>query len=273
MREGAAYDRSYLLKSRGGPTKQWTHGAPARMAAGVALLVLTAAPAINPVLLGLALPASPTLLVTGERHTCLLYVNAELKWCARGDAAAPPARRCATRRCGRPDPRRRCAPRPGARPRSFGLNDKGQLGQDDTENRGDEPGELGTALPYINLPTGLTVNDCSAGQKHTCALLTDSGVRWCARRGAGGSRRRPPPASAPAHPPAVPPPVPAAVPTAAAAAPRRRDAAGAPRRMGGWAAGTPSTWATVSAARSAWVTRSSPSTSAPTRPRPRCAPA
>lgn len=33
----------------------------------------------------------------------------------------------------------------------WGRNDRGQLGYGDTENRGDEPGEMGTNLPYVEL--------------------------------------------------------------------------------------------------------------------------
>lgn len=34
----------------------------------------------------------------------------------------------------------------------WGDNSKGQLGLGDTENRGDDPGELGDALPFGAMP-------------------------------------------------------------------------------------------------------------------------
>lgn len=61
------------------------------MAAGAVLLAL-AAPAIHPVLLGLASPSTPEILFSGEAHTCLLYADAGLKWCAPSRARAPRAR-------------------------------------------------------------------------------------------------------------------------------------------------------------------------------------
>ncbi|HMV69495.1 MAG TPA: hypothetical protein PKA64_21815, partial [Myxococcota bacterium] len=61
--------------------------------------------------------------------------------------------------------------------RCWGANDHGQLGQSDTEARGDEPNELGTSLPAIALGTGRSALSVSASATHTCARLNDGSVR------------------------------------------------------------------------------------------------
>lgn len=54
----------------------------------------------------------------------------------------------------------------------------GQLGQGDTQDRGDDPNELGDKLPAINLGTGRTARQIAAGENHSCALL-DNGQLKC----------------------------------------------------------------------------------------------
>lgn len=61
--------------------------------------------------------------------------------------------------------------------RCWGQNDRGQLGQGDTEARGDEPGEMGGNLPSVDLGTGRTATAISTGYAHTCALLDDGSVK------------------------------------------------------------------------------------------------
>jgi len=58
----------------------------------------------------------------------------------------------------------------------WGENDHGQLGLGDTERRGDAPGEMGAALPAVDLGPGRVVFLASA-LDHTCALMDDGGVR------------------------------------------------------------------------------------------------
>lgn len=55
----------------------------------------------------------------------------------------------------------------------------GKLGLDDTENRGDGPGEMGGFLPPVALGTGRTALAVTAGYSHVCAVL-DNGTlkRW-----------------------------------------------------------------------------------------------
>ncbi|CAM9641828.1 unnamed protein product, partial [Choristocarpus tenellus] len=53
----------------------------------------------------------------------------------------------------------------------FGKNDKGQLGLGDTNNRGDEPLEMGDALPAVNLGVGRTAVSVMASGDFTCVIL------------------------------------------------------------------------------------------------------
>ena len=61
--------------------------------------------------------------------------------------------------------------------RSSAGADTGELGCGDTENRGDEPGEMGDALPAVDLGTGRTATAIVAGEDHTCALLDNGQVK------------------------------------------------------------------------------------------------
>ena len=46
-----------------------------------------------------------------------------------------------------------------------------------TTARGDEPGEMGSELPAVDLGTGRTAVELALGEAHTCALLDDGSVR------------------------------------------------------------------------------------------------
>jgi alpha-tubulin suppressor-like RCC1 family protein len=62
----------------------------------------------------------------------------------------------------------------------WGLNDQGQLGLGDTRSRGGHPGEMGDALPTVDLGQGKTARaiSCSGGVGGmTCALLDDSTLK------------------------------------------------------------------------------------------------
>ncbi len=59
----------------------------------------------------------------------------------------------------------------------WGANDAGQLGLGDTRNRGDMPGQMGDALPAVDLGTGRTAVAVAAGADHTCAVLDDGAVK------------------------------------------------------------------------------------------------
>jgi alpha-tubulin suppressor-like RCC1 family protein len=67
----------------------------------------------------------------------------------------------------------------------WGLNRDGQLGQGDTNDRGDALGEMGNTLPVVDLGAGRTVKQLSAGQAHTCALLDNSSIKCWGDNGSG----------------------------------------------------------------------------------------
>ena len=59
----------------------------------------------------------------------------------------------------------------------WGYNTHGQLGLGDGRPRGVQPGEMGDALPPVDLGTGRTVSDLSVGFHHTCAVLDDGSLK------------------------------------------------------------------------------------------------
>jgi cysteine-rich repeat protein len=67
----------------------------------------------------------------------------------------------------------------------WGMNYRAQLGAGDTEHRGDEPGEMGAALPFVNLGTGRWVRKLVSGYAHSCALLDDHTVKCWGDGGLG----------------------------------------------------------------------------------------
>lgn len=67
----------------------------------------------------------------------------------------------------------------------WGANKDGQLGLGDRDIRGDDPGEMGMALPLVDLGSGVSVNAISVGGYHTCALLSDGKIKCWGRNGNG----------------------------------------------------------------------------------------
>ncbi|MBI2521824.1 MAG: hypothetical protein HYV97_15520 [Bdellovibrio sp.] len=67
----------------------------------------------------------------------------------------------------------------------WGYAGNGQLGYEDTNNRGDVPGEMGDALPYVNLGTGRTVKKLSCGVNYTCAILDNDKLKCWGYNGYG----------------------------------------------------------------------------------------
>ncbi|MCE9669977.1 Ig-like domain-containing protein [Myxococcus stipitatus] len=59
----------------------------------------------------------------------------------------------------------------------WGYNVYGQLGLGDRQTHGDGPGEMGDALPAVDLGTGRTAKALIAGSTHSCALLDDDTVK------------------------------------------------------------------------------------------------
>ena len=59
----------------------------------------------------------------------------------------------------------------------WGQNGSGQLGLENITNLGNSPGQMGDALPVVNVGTGVKVLQVALSSLHTCALLDDSSVR------------------------------------------------------------------------------------------------
>jgi alpha-tubulin suppressor-like RCC1 family protein len=59
----------------------------------------------------------------------------------------------------------------------WGSNDFGQLGLGDTEARGDQPAEMGDALPAVNLGTDLRALEVALGGAHSCAMTSDANAK------------------------------------------------------------------------------------------------
>jgi alpha-tubulin suppressor-like RCC1 family protein len=71
-----------------------------------------------------------------------------------------------------------CALLDNAKLKCWGTNWAGQLGQGDVVQRGDNAGEMGDNLKYIQLSSTASVKSFASGREHVCALL-DGGVVKC----------------------------------------------------------------------------------------------
>lgn len=78
-----------------------------------------------------------------------------------------------------------CALLDDGRVQCWGRNDRGQLGLGDTENRGDEVGEMGAALPFVDLGDGVAAIAITCGGSYSCALLGTGGVKCWGNNAAG----------------------------------------------------------------------------------------
>ncbi|RYX78238.1 hypothetical protein EON76_06670, partial [bacterium] len=88
-------------------------------------------------------PTDGTVTVSGDEHGCALFASGDVK--------------------------------------CWGGSQYGQLGQGDMASRGDEPGEMGAALPFIDLGTGVKAKLIDAGRDYTCALTTDNRLKCWGR--------------------------------------------------------------------------------------------
>jgi E3 ubiquitin-protein ligase HERC3 len=70
-----------------------------------------------------------------------------------------------------------CAILDNGRVKCWGLGLAGALGLGDTRNRGDEPGEMGDNLPYVDLGTGRTATAIDCGWSNACALLDNGRIK------------------------------------------------------------------------------------------------
>ncbi|CAN0403862.1 unnamed protein product, partial [Scytosiphon promiscuus] len=68
----------------------------------------------------------------------------------------------------------------------WGSNSGGQLGLGDSLDRGDEAGEMGDSLPFVDLGTFVTVSSVALGSRHACAVIENGYVKcWGACPGGG----------------------------------------------------------------------------------------
>lgn len=84
-------------------------------------------------------PPSVTSIVAGGAHTCAIFPSGKLK--------------------------------------CWGYNEGGQLGLGDLQTRGDAPGEMGNALPYVDVGTGRSVKAIAGGGFHECAILDNDRLK------------------------------------------------------------------------------------------------
>ncbi|MDC0747780.1 RCC1 domain-containing protein [Polyangium mundeleinium] len=70
-----------------------------------------------------------------------------------------------------------CALLADGRVKCWGENTAGALGLGDWEARGDDPGEMGDALPAVDLGADVKVLTITVGKYHSCVLLMDGRVK------------------------------------------------------------------------------------------------
>lgn len=88
-----------------------------------------------------------------------------------------------------------CAVLEDDRIKCWGDNPEGELGLGETGNRGDAPGEMGDALPFVDLGADFAVAQLVMGRTHACALSKTGQVKcWGTNRygqlGLGDRRSR-----------------------------------------------------------------------------------
>ena len=164
--------------------------------------------------LGAALPAvdlgpgrSATAVVASFQHTCAILDNGQVKcWgnngdgqlgqgdtARRGDAAGEmganlppvdlgPGRTAEALTAGFGHT---CALLDNGQVKCWGRNLFGQLGLGDVDTRGDGAGEMGAALPPVDLGPGRTATALSASNVSTCALLDNALVKCWGSNGDG----------------------------------------------------------------------------------------
>jgi alpha-tubulin suppressor-like RCC1 family protein len=140
-----------------------------------------------------------TALATGSRHSCALLDNATVKCWGLGSLGQtgqgtgdsigddpgemgdnlPPialgAGRTATAITA--SLFHSCALLDNGTVKCWGYGAYGQTGQGTNTNIGEQPGEMGDALPAIDLGTGRTAKAVTASEYNTCALLDDATVK------------------------------------------------------------------------------------------------
>ena len=59
----------------------------------------------------------------------------------------------------------------------WGIGDMGQLGIGNTQDMGDEDGEMGEDLPFVDTGVDLNITDIALGEGHTCALFENGSAK------------------------------------------------------------------------------------------------
>ena len=140
----------------------------------------------------------PAQLVLGDAHGCAIAADKRVK-CWGSNQEGQLASATGDRLAPGPDQRLRgrpvdaiaaggghsCAILRGGRLACWGRNSEGQLGLGDSINRGDQPGQMGDALPVVDLGGGATAAAVAAGAAHTCAALASGEVKCWGDGGAG----------------------------------------------------------------------------------------
>jgi len=67
----------------------------------------------------------------------------------------------------------------------WGMNNLGQLGLGDINNRADTVSEMGDSLPTVDLGTNRTARSLAAGADHTCAILDNGSVKCWGKNNVG----------------------------------------------------------------------------------------
>ena len=144
-------------------------------------------------------PAAYRQLTTGGNHSCAILANGSVKcWGAgrygklglgdtldRGDAPGEMGANLPTVDLGTgrtaveisAGTNHTCAILDNGALKCWGHNDAGELGLGDTAHRGDGPGEMGDALPAVDLGTGRTAVSVAVGLEYTCAVLDNAALK------------------------------------------------------------------------------------------------
>ncbi|MEC8045373.1 MAG: putative Ig domain-containing protein, partial [Candidatus Thermoplasmatota archaeon] len=65
----------------------------------------------------------------------------------------------------------------GDRMKCWGIGDMGQLGIGNTQDMGDEAGEMGEDLPFVDTGVDLNITEIALGEGHTCALFENGSAK------------------------------------------------------------------------------------------------
>ena len=67
----------------------------------------------------------------------------------------------------------------------LGAQRYGQLGLGNATHMGDDPNEMGSNLPFVQLGANRTATEIAVGEYHACALLDDGSVKCWGYNGYG----------------------------------------------------------------------------------------